>query len=167
MNFVPDQSEAQEVPYYEDAIKKEGWQGHRTEKSTEKLRAEVGEAIGRLGGLISFFQGGVFRVGDVERPGLQVHYSVSGHMARLDIAALPTRSKSNREKSLRMALYMLKIAFDGMWFLQQLSPGYAPLMPFMIADNQGHTISQLWAESSTMKKLLPPPDADFDVIDAE
>jgi hypothetical protein len=60
-----------------------------------------------------------------------------------------------------MALYMLRDVFNGLWFLQQLSPGYAALMPFMIADEHGHTVSQLWAESAVMKRLLPPPGADF------
>ena len=55
----------------------------------------------------------------------------------------------------------LRNALEGMWFMQQLSPGFAPLMPFMIADNQGRTVSQLWAESATMNRLLPPGDSEF------
>jgi hypothetical protein len=129
----------------------------------------VGDAIGRLGGFVRFFQQGMFQVGSAERAGFQLHYTVEGRPARLDIAALPTRSKSNREKSLKMALYMLRDGLDGMWFFQQLSPGFAPLMPFMIADKEGHTVSQLWAQSSAMSRLLPPPSSDFDedVIDTD
>ena len=167
MNFVPDQNEAKDVPYFEDIKEGDGWQGHGTHKSVEQLKTEVGDAVGRLGGFVRFFQQGTFHIGDVIRPGLQLHYTIDGRPARIDIAALPTRSKINREKSMKMALYMLRDAFNGLWFLQQLSPGYAALMPFMIADEQGRTVSQLWADSAIMKRLLPPPDADFDVIDAE
>lgn len=167
MNFIPDKDEAQQVPYFEDAREDQGWRGQRTGKSLDQLEKEVGDAVGRLGGFVRFFQKGTFHTGGLERAGLQLHYTVEGRIARLDIAALPTRNKTNREKSLKMALFMLRDGLDGMWFFQQLSPGYAPLMPFMIADNEGHTISQLWAESAVMKKLLPPPGADFDVIDAD
>ena len=66
-----------------------------------------------------------------------------------------------KEKALKMALYMLRISLDGMWFMQQLSPGYAPLMPWMIANQEGKTVSQLWAESSVMNNLLPPGESEF------
>ena len=161
MNFVPDQSEAQPVPYFEDARESDGWQGQRTSKTIDQLKSEVGDAVGRLGGFVRFFQQGTFHVGNVKRAGMQLHYTIDGRPARIDIAALPTRQNGNREKSLKMALYMLRDVFNGLWFLQQLSPGYAALMPFMIADEQGHTVSQLWAESAIMNKLLPPPEADF------
>jgi hypothetical protein len=59
-----------------------------------------------------------------------------------------------------MSLYMLRTALDGTWFLQQLSPGYAPLMPWMLVDGE-HTITQLWQESSIMRNLLPPGETDF------
>ena len=85
---------------------------------------------------------------------------------RIDIAALPVREgkfssyQTRSEKSLKMALYMLKISFDGLWFLQQLSPGFAPLMPFMLAKGD-LTISQLWSESAVMQNLLPHGEDDF------
>jgi hypothetical protein len=167
MNFIPDQSEAQEVPYYEDARESDGWQGQRTGKTMDVLKSEIGDAVGRLGGFIRFFQQGTFQIGNMKRAGMQLHYTIDGRPARIDIAGLPTRNDKNREASLKMALFMLRDVFNGLWFLQQLSPGYAALMPFMIADEQGHTVSQLWAESEVMKKLLPPPDSDFEVIDAE
>lgn len=168
MNFIPDQKEAQKVPYFEDASKDDGWQGHATEKSTEKLMNEVSQAIGRLGGFVSGFQRGVFNTGGVDRHGFQVYYSIGGKPSRMDIAALPTRTRGKVEKSIRMALFMLRNALDGMWFFQQLSPGYAPLMPFMIVEN-GKTVSQLWAESSVMSNLLPPPSSDFeeDTVEGE
>jgi hypothetical protein len=170
MNFIPKQAEkAVIVPYFEDANRDEGWQGYSTTKSIERLKSEIVESMTRLGAMVSGWQVGTFQMDKQKRDGYQIHYSIqtpSGNFVpgRLDIAALPVRSPyddSKKDKSLRMALYMLRISLDGMWFMQQLSPGYAPLMPWMIANKEGKTISQLWAESPAMSRLLPPGDAEF------
>lgn len=170
MNFIPEQpKKIQDVPYYEDAHEDDGWKGQATTKSIERLKGEVTQSITRLGGIVSGFQMGTFQIEKLERQGFQIHYSLSDANGRfipgrLDIAALPVNDKwstTKKDKSLRMALFMLRDALNGMWLFQQLSPGYAPLMPFMIGSDDGKTISQLWAESSTMKNLLPPGDADF------
>lgn len=177
MDFIPEQPqrEAQEVPYFDDVAADGGWQGHSTGKSMETLKAEIVAAIGRLGGLVSSFQRGVFTIGNQKREGFQVHYVVErpdGAMfrGRIDVAALPVEEDyrrrrsydTRREKSLKMALYMLRTGLDGTWFLQQLSPGYAPLMPWMLTNEGGDkTITQLWSESALMSNLLPPSDSDF------
>lgn len=175
MNFIPDQpKQAQDVPFYEDVTASGGWQGHSTSKSISSLKSEITASIGRLGGLVTGFQRGTFEIGTQERDGFQIHYVIEqseGDMmrGRLDVAALPVRKSSRlrrsyetrREKSLRMALYMIRDALDGTWFLQQLSPGYAPLMPWMIEANSGKSLTQLWSESAAMKQLLPPSDGDF------
>jgi hypothetical protein len=177
MNFIPEQPKNSfDVPYYEQAREDDGWKGQATTKSLDRLKSEVTQSITRLGGFVSGFQIGTFQIESQDRQGFQIHYSLSdanGRLipGRLDIAALPVKNKWNatkKDKSLRMALFMLRDALDGMWLFQQLSPGYAPLMPFMIGSQDGKTITQLWAESSTMKNLLPPGDADFieaDVIE--
>ena len=54
-----------------------------------------------------------------------------------------------------MALFMLREALNGMWLMQKIIPGYAALMPFMIAQ-EGKTLTQLWSENSVMSNLLPP-----------
>lgn len=169
MNFIPEQpKQAVKVPYIEDVTRDEGWQGYATTKSIKTLQSEVVGSISRLGGLVSNFQRGTFQVEAQSREGFQIHYAVqtpNGQLVpgRLDIAALPVRDKFNdarKDKSLRMALYMLRMALDGMWFMQQLSPGYAALMPWMLAD-KNKTVSQLWSESSIMSRLLPPGEGDF------
>jgi len=66
-----------------------------------------------------------------------------------------------REQTLKMALFMIRDALDGQWFLQMLSPGYAALMPWMLAKGD-KTVTELWSESATMKKLLPPKDSKFE-----
>lgn len=167
MNFVPDQQDHKEIVFFEDARKEDGWQGHTTTKSIDRLKAEITDAVARLGGFVAGFQKGKFLVDNRERDGFQVFYSLGGKPSRVDIAALPVKDKwdtKKRDKSLRMALFMLREGFDGMWLMQQLIPGYAPLVMFML-NRDGKTISQLWAEQPAIGKLLPPPEADF--IEAE
>lgn len=175
MTFIPDtdkNTNAEPVPFYDDATKEMGWQGQETTKSIVTLKSEITQCIGRLGGTVTNFQRGSYETADHKRLGFQVRYVIEtpeGNLVpgRIDIAALPVRDnhrnhqtfEKRSEKSLCMALYMLRVALDGTWFLQQLSPGYSALMPFMLADNQ-RTISQLWGESS-MRNLLPPPESNF------
>jgi hypothetical protein len=179
-NFIPEQPKiVSEVPYFDDVTSDAGWQGYSTTKSMETLKSEIVQAVSRLGGIVNGFQKGKFLIGDQHREGFRVFYTIesgNGQMipGRIDIAALPVkRSNSYRkhssyekrlESSLKMALYMLRNSFDGLWFLQQLSPGFAPLMPFMLTKND-LTVSQLWSESSIMNNLLPPADSDF--VDGE
>lgn len=174
MKFIPEMpKQAQDVPYFDDVTSADGWQGHTTKKTVNVLKSEIFVAVNRLGGLITGFQQGTFHIGDVERDGFRIFYGIdslddSVIPGRLDIAALPVkrdykkaRSLETRKlQSLKMALYMVRNAMDGAWFLQQLSPGYAPLMPWMLVDGK-NTITQLWSESAAMGKLLPPGDAEF------
>jgi hypothetical protein len=175
MNFIPEQpkDKASDVPYFDNATEKAGWQGQATGKSIETLKNESSDAIKRLGGMVTGFQQGTFIVGKQKREGFRVHYiieSPDGSMTRgrIDIAALPVKEdyrlqrtlKARREQSLKMSLYMLRIALNGTWFLQQLSPGYAALLPWMIADGE-KTVTQIWSEGAAMGLLLPPGGAEF------
>jgi hypothetical protein len=164
MDFIPEQpSERQEVPYFEDATSESGWRGQSTTKAIKTLQSEIIEAVSRLGGLVINFQRGSFTGEAFDREGFRVHYVVQAAdgrqvPGRIDIAALPVRSDTpkKREASLKMALYMLREALDGTWLLQQLSPGYSALVPFMLGRGTDKTISQLWSESPIMNQLLPP-----------
>ena len=175
MSFIPQQPrDAKDVPYFDDVTAEGGWQGHSTGKSIETLKSEASAALGRLGGLVTGFQRGMFEIDDKKREGFRISYVIErpdGSMTRgrLDVAALPVRDiqrlrrsyEARMNKSLKMALYMLRNALDGAWFLQQLSPGYAPLMPWMLDEQTSKTITQLWSESTTMSNLLPPGSSDF------
>jgi len=179
MNFIPEQPKAlTNVPYFEDVSGDSGWQGQTTGKSVETLKSEITSAISRLGGMVVGFQKGVFQIEEIQREGFRVHYTIEAPDGKLirgrwGIAALPIKkyrrsfrgTDRRQEQSLKMALYMLRDAINGLWFLQQLSPGYAPLMPFMLADKE-HTISELWSKSPVMSRLLPPGE-DSDFIEGE
>ena len=181
MDFIPDQveREAQQVPFFDDVTGEDGWKGHATGKGVEALKLEVMRAISRLGGQVTGFQRGTFQVGNQKRDGFRILYveDQAGKLlyGRLDVAALPVKTdyrlsrsyEKRREQSLRMALFMLREALDGTWFLQQLSPGYSPLMPWMLEESTGKTLTQLWAERSLASEFLPPPGGDSEAIDAE
>ena len=186
MEFIPEQtSKALVVPYFDEVTSEGGWRGMSTGKSIETLKSEVTQAIARLGGVVAGFVYGkvVPLEGDApERGGFQIHYAIEAENekmvpGRLDIAALPVRQKSRRSRpgslerqqqaSLKMGLFMARDALVGLWFLQVLSPGFAPLMPWMIVGSgkNAPTLTQLWSESPVMKQLLPPEDSEFDAID--
>lgn len=170
MSFIPETNKtpAQNIPYFDDVTSDPGWQGHTTKKSLDVLKSEVMVSLSRLGAIVTGFQRGTFEVDSKERDGFQVRYVIeqpgSGEMrhGRLDIAALPVKRTysqnrsldTRRERSLKMALYMLREALNGTWFLSQLSPGYAPLMPWMLAQGE-KTVTQLWSETVFLGNLLP------------
>jgi hypothetical protein len=172
MNFIPETPKSSvKVPYYDDVTREAGWQGQTTTKNLERLKSEIVESINRLGGMVMRFQRGKFQIETQTREGFRIHYIIETNNGasipgRIDIAALPVRAgnrsslNTRLDKSLRMSLFMLRTALDGTWFLQQLSPGYAPLMPWMLAEGE-KTITQLWQESSVMQNLLPPGETDF------
>ncbi len=181
MKFVPDTSEfSQEVPFFEEVSSDAGWKGHGTGKSLVTLKAEVTQSVARLGGQVNgFVQGHYDMPNGVRRDAFQIHYAIEDpegklHPGRIDVAALPVQeAKSGRRyreimerkrtQTLKMCLFMIRDALDGQWFLQMLSPGYAALMPWMLTKPHpdAPTITELWSESATMKKLLPPKESKF------
>ncbi len=175
--FIPEQPRDEiEVPYFEEVSADGGWQGHGTGKSLQTLQAEITQAMARLGGMVTGFQRGAF--GD--RPGFRIHYTITrpgGELwpGRMDIAALPVKPKKGNQahhkrafenkldKTLKMALFMVRNSLDGSWFLQQLSPGFIPLMPWMIVPGEdGKTFTELMTE----KGLLALPSGE-DIVEGE
>ncbi|MBN1535173.1 MAG: hypothetical protein JW908_00470 [Anaerolineales bacterium] len=174
MNFIPDQPKTiVEVPYFDEVSEQDGWRGHATNKSIDTLKSEIMLAITRLGGNVTAFQRGVFQIGEHSRDGFQVRYYLKGPEGqtipgRIDVAALPVketarsrqslskRREQRREQALKMALFNVRDAIDGLRRLQQLSPGYAALMPFMLAPGSDKTITQLWSDNAMLENLLPP-----------
>ena len=174
------------IPYFDEVTSEGGWRGMSTGKSMDALKSEVTQAMARLGGVVAgFVRGKIVPIEDEtapEREGFQIHYAIEAENeklvpGRLDIAALPVRLKTRRsrpgslerqrEASLKMALFMARDALTGLWFLRVLSPGFAPLMPWMLVGKgkKAQTITQLWSESAVMKQLLPPADSEFEKDD--
>lgn len=192
-NFVSEKTERKidEIPFYEDADAANGWSGQSTGKSIETLKAEIIAHIGKLGGLVTGFEKGSFS----GRLGYRIHYAIETPEGKhipgyIDVAALPLKPNrihyhyrnrvdpeaTRMDKALRMALFNVATCLGSLWKLQRLSPGFAPLMPFMIMDKGGHNLTQLWSETSMLKQLMPPKE-DFkangisrntdDVVDGE
>jgi len=175
--FEPDENDAHtlDVPYLDEARAADGWKGISTTLSYDRLKSEVVSAIARLGGIVHGFQRGTYRIGDVERAGCIIHYSIEGPggqmvYGRIDIAALPVKEPSRRhnwqevlrrrhEQSLRVALYNVARVLEGQWVLKQLNPTYVPLIPWMLASGK-KTLNELWLEAG-MTPQLAPPKTDF------
>jgi len=187
MNFIPEHKGAQDVPFFQDANKPDGWAGHTTGKTIEKLKEEIEQALSRLDGKVIGFQKGAYP-GDHQRDGFHIHYiMMAGEQVTkgiIEIAALPVKKpkgymnyrqeeslKKQRNQSLKMALFMVRDALRGMWYLQQLSPGLVALMPFMIVGNSGKSLTRLWTEQASLANLLPPGeielDSEEDIFDGE
>lgn len=186
MEFMPDSQEAQKVPFFKDTMgeSKKGWAGHTTRKSIDKLQTEIKVAISLLGGTVTGFMKGTY-AGENPRDGYHLHYVMESPdglvKGKMEVAALPVKKprwmdgregdtyKRQREQSLKMALYMLRDSIKGMWYLQQLSPGFAALMPFMIVNEAGDTVTQLWSKQKSFSNLLPPGDSKFEteVLDGD
>lgn len=171
--FIPEQpKEEAEVPFYDDVTADGGWQGHSTGKSLRTLQAEITQAFSRLGGMVTSFQRGTFG----KRAGFRIHYTVTqtgGELwpGRMDIAALPVKDDHRKrksfdtrlDKSLKMSLFMARNALDGSWFLQQLSPGFNPLMPWMLVPGEeGKNFTEIFTERS----LLSLPSGE-DVVEGD
>ncbi|MCB2179473.1 hypothetical protein KQH61_06090 [bacterium] len=176
MEFTPKESE-QVVPYYEDATTEEGWAGHRTDKSLKTLQSEVTQAMSRLGASVISFMRGTYGEGSKKsREGYLITYEIKGMRGQIKIAALPVKPPSNssgqhrkwfegrQEKSLKMALFMFRQHVEGMWFAEQMSPGYFPLTPFMLDERSGMTISEIVMRNNI---AALPESTGGDAVDAE
>lgn len=168
MTFIPDQTEAIEVPFFDDVTAENGWRGHATSKSVAALRSEVTAAFGELGALVIAFQSGTYQINEQKRQGFRIRYVVETGATMLpgqvEIAALPVRKEPKKQRTykkrcegaLKQALYMFRDALVGLKSLRVLSPGTAPLLPWMIEPKSGETFSQLWNKTASGDMLLSP-----------
>ena len=163
MTFIPDKQDHQvEVPFFEEASKSEGWVGYTTTKTVEQLQAEITLAMSRLGGMVTGIQAGIFENEnnpEKNRLGYVFYFNIAMpgenlHQGKIEVAALPLRSSSfdKEQKTRKMALYMFREYLHGQWFIQRLSPGLFPLLPFMLGDGK-NTISQMFSISQQLPAL--------------
>lgn len=185
MDFIPDETGKDiEVPFLDDARADDGWQGHSSRESIQALRAQISGEIGRMGGSVTRFQRGKYVVDGFERPGVEIEYQVASpsgqaFIGQINVAGLPWQEpyggkkrhaayensvETRREKSRVMALYNVREALRAMRILQILSPGYAALIPWLIAGDSGKTLGEMWGIGS---RSLPAPSDDGDAVEAE
>lgn len=185
MKFIPDENGQDfDVPYFDKVTSKDGWKGQSTDKSLEQLRAEISAEIGRLGGTMTGWLRGEYEMDNKDkRPGVEITYQIvtkSGNAfeGRIAIAALPYEVSDGRtdsarinrgraEKSLRMGLFNVRDTLQSSRIMEVLSPGYAALMPWLLAGQSDQTISELWSEQGMGQPALPVPDEDGEIVEAE
>lgn len=165
-NFTPKDDSKKKVPYFEDVSGSDGWEGHRTGKSIDKLLSEIATNFTLIGCLFTGCQKGNY--GD--RHGFQIHFITNSMPSRLDIACLPTRGNGSKviEATQQMALFMTAKAIKGSYFLTVLSPSYVPFMSLML-DSKNQTLGETWIQQGSLLALMPPPEKDFeaDIVEGE
>lgn len=147
MEFQPDESEQGfEVPYFEEAKSEDGIKGHRTGKDIQTLKAEIRDAIARLGGGVIGIQRGTFAT-DPPRTGYVVAFLMGDHEGRLPVASLPIENKTDRRESqaLKQALFTVRDILEAQYNLKLLSPGSNPLLPYLLGDGD-RTVSEIYEE---------------------
>lgn len=171
------------APYFEDISGDMGFRGQRTHKSLERLQGEVTNAIANLGGYLLNVQRGKF-IDDQARSrfGYEFVFSIAGPggngqvMAKIQIAAYPLRkwSAAKEEQAKKMALYVLRDWLESIFNFQKLTPTpVSTLIPFMLVNKDGETLSDSWLSGKITPGLLltaksKVPDSDMeDVIDID
>ena len=181
--FQPNQQKSVQVPFFDDVKASDGWEGHTTTKSIEKLISEIASNLSLMGCVFTGYQSGQFG----NRNGFQIHFAMlapDGGLipSRLDIACLPInpRKRVNRtrrskgdhrvEGTQKMALYMTAKAIKGMYFLNVLSPAFVPFMSLMLGRGED-TLGEAWLQNGSLAQLMPPKDTHFsqgeDFVDAD
>ena len=184
MEFVPtdDKTLITDVPYFGEARAEEGWQGQGTTRSYGVLKSDIVKMFARLGGIVHGIQKGIYKIGQFDRIGVQISYSITGPggrmlYGRLDVAALPVKkpkqrsnsvavAKSRMDKSLCMALYNVCQALKAQWVLKQMNPAFVPLMPWLLVDGD-RTLVELYRESSLPMLEAPRAEEDAEVVVGE
>lgn len=180
-DFKPDKEKENinPLPFFEEVSAKDGWAGQASQKSIEFLKSNIIMTIAKLKGNVIQFERGTFS----GRLGYRIKYVIEGSDGKqypgyIDVAGLPIKVRKyydgrrrktdadRMEESLRMAMYNLDICLAALWRLQQLSPGFAPLMPFMALNNK-QNLTQMWSSGAVMKQLMPPAETMDEAIEGE
>lgn len=157
MTFQPDvqQHEKIHVPFFEDADAASA-PGYATSKAIDRLQSEIAVMIERLGGTFPLFRQGAYESGGVKRYGFEVHFAVNGHPALMQVAGLPMRTETEkkRQQVLRQALYAVNESLRAAFMQQVFSPGFAPLLQFMLVDGN-KTVGEALMERNAVPILNP------------
>ena len=158
MEFIPDERDELNVPYFEDASSMLGVIGHSTQRSEQELRIEIERAMAHLGATVSFFQPGKF--GD--RYGYRIEFLWRGAKGRIDVAALPLKKETEGriKKCKRQALFSVMHKLQGQFNSQLNMPGDVPLVPYML-DASGKTLIEAMRERDELPALPEPEDKDI------
>ncbi|MCL4248304.1 MAG: hypothetical protein KJ065_09175 [Anaerolineae bacterium] len=156
-SFTPEmQANSIKVPYFEDA-RADLTPGYATTKSAERLQTDIAQLIIRLGGSGPTFLQGSFGSGREKRYGYEVTFTFGGRPAVMQVAALPIRRETYQKKiqALRHALYTIVEQLKTQIAARIMSPGYEPLVQFLLVPGTGKTVGELVLISNDVPNLNP------------
>lgn len=156
-SFTPEQNtNSIFVPYWEDA-RADSAPGYRTRKSADQLQAEIAQLIARLGGQAAIFTQGTFGTGKQKRYGYEITFNFLGRAAVMQVAALPLRSETPHKKNATMihALYCVAEQLRAQIVARVMSPGYEPLVQFLLVPGTDKTVGELVLISNDVPNLNP------------
>lgn len=137
--------------------------GYDTSKKESELRGEIVAALKLLGAAKVTFTSGKF-AGDPPRYGYVIQFTLDGEDARMQVAALPLRGETatKKEKALRQALYIVEKWLKSAITSRVFSPGYHPLMQFLLVEGGRETIGEMLVRYRGISMenpalLMPPP----------
>lgn len=156
--FTPDDTTLQlvRVPDFEDA-RKDVAPGYSTHKTIERLQGDITQAIAQLGGGQIVIMQGSYTVSGRKRYGYEIRFTYGQQPAVMQVAGLPMRKetpdKANqvRKQALYLVLQWLQTALTSMLF----TPGYAPLVQFMLVPGQDKTVGEMFLLQSGLVNSNP------------
>lgn len=150
--FIPNAPKPlfEKPPFFED-IKASDVPGRYTEKKLATLQGEIVEILGKLGAVGIYFLDGTFE-GEPRRYGFTVNFTVQTIPARIDVAALPIRSDTNKDRALAQALYLLRNRLEAQYYAAAYEPGVIPLLPYLIGAG-GQTVNEAFLQSQVLPLL--------------
>ena len=177
--FIPedqiDSKMIDNIPFFQEAKSLDGWRGIGTTKSIKTLMAEISAEIARMGGTVSSIVKGRFDT-DPERWGYRIEFDlVKGERifpGKIELAALPVKKPKHMnqktkkgyntrlDKSLRMALYMIREYIAAGRLIGLMDLDHIPLVPWLIPSGSEFTISQIF-NTGSQPQLSEPKEGDI------
>lgn len=157
LNFTPDQNGSTiQVPYFEDA-RADIAPGYAATKNATVLQSEITASIALLGGQGVILRPGTFGAGKDKRYGYRIDFSVNGYPSVMQAAALPMRTETVAKKAqaLKQALWVMNMQLKAMITAQVFTPGYAPLVQFMLVPGTDKTVGEMVLIKNSVPNLNP------------
>ena len=140
------------VPYFEDASKELGIQGHTTRKSIVQLRAEVSSAMAALGGGVTSFVDGQYSEG---RYWVRIEFMLGKARGRIDLATLPFRKHpipAKKEQAIKQCLFVFRDSLRAEYNSMLMIPGSIPLVPYLLGA-EDKTVTEFMLERGDVPLL--------------
>jgi hypothetical protein len=158
--FTPQSQEQADifVPFIEDA-RKDFAPHYRSGATIAQAEARVIDELDKLHASVVAFERGLFRVGEHDRHGYRIRFTLDGAPGMIRVAGLPMRAASTKTKETQVRVQCLLNVAD--WLKaavtqQVFSPDASPLVPFLLmtgSDGQEITVAEL----VTRQRQLPAP----------